>query len=84
MQILDLNEELQQLNEGKIIDQSSELASYLDEIYINVPSIFIMLNRYQEAQDSINKVELIYLNNNMETTQAKLKLIQASLELELN
>ena len=75
MQILDLNEELQQINEGKIIDQSSELASYLDEIYINVPSIFIMLNRYQEAQDSINKVELIYLNNNMETTQAKLKLI---------
>ena len=75
MQILDLNEELQQINDGKIIDQSSELASYLDEIYINVPSIFIMLNRYQEAQDSINKVELIYLNNNMETTQAKLKLI---------
>lgn len=53
----------------------------LDEILINVPSIFIMLNRHTEAEQLISNIGTICDLEDLKATSAKVMLIQASIHL---
>jgi flagellar biosynthesis protein FliQ len=49
-----------------------KLTPYLEEIFINIPSILIMLNRYSEASEMLDNIEDILMNFEMEETEAKI------------
>lgn len=60
-----------------------DFVDYLSEVCINIPSIYLMLQRVKLAEQSIQKVELICNNRHeFSITFAKIKLMQASLKLK--
>jgi len=73
-------------------DLVSQNAMYLDEICMNIPSIYYMLELYKEVNDSLEKVQLICekyssIRNNIipqfVVMQGKLNLMKASFALSI-
>lgn len=61
----------------------TEIVMYFDEICTNIPSIYMMLDRFREAKDSMEKtVNLCQNKAEFQMTLGKLKLMQASILLK--
>lgn len=55
---------------------------YFDEVFVNIPTIYFMLRSYPEVTYSLDKVENICKMIEHPITYGRLRLMQASLELQ--
>jgi hypothetical protein len=54
---------------------------YLDELCMNIPSLFLMLQRFDEARSLIEKCKKISQSYDLKETKAKLLLMEASINI---
>lgn len=61
----------------------AEICSHYDELCLNIPSIFYMLNRISDMKDCWQLIEAICENRKQyNATYGKLKLMQASIHIQ--
>jgi len=68
---------------GKL-KEDDEVVVYLDEISMNIASIFMMHKRYKQAEEYIEKATMISQNNGLKRIEAKLLLLLVSMQLDRN
>ena len=68
---------------GKL-NEEDEIVVYLDEISMNIASIFMMHKRYKQAEEFIEKATMISQNNGLKRIEAKLLLLLVSMQLDRN